>query len=76
MISGCSYSGYYSTLDDAIKTFEEYQNYLFDDCAFMFNEVNSEALVQSLINSMQKSKDIEKRSKKRSARFHGYRCFK
>ena len=43
MVKNCSYTGYYSVLENAIKTFEEYQNSLFDDCAFMFNEVNSES---------------------------------
>ena len=31
------------TLSIGEKTFEEYQNGLFDDCAFMLNEVNSES---------------------------------
>ena len=43
MVSKCSYSGYHSKLEEAIKTFEEYQNSIFDDCLFMFNEINSES---------------------------------
>lgn len=43
MVSKCSYSGYYSKLEEAINTFEEYQNSIFDDCLFMFNEINSES---------------------------------
>ena len=43
MVSRCSYSGYHSKLEEAIKTFEEYQNSIFDDCLFMFNDINSES---------------------------------
>ena len=43
MVSKCSYSGYYFKIEEAIKTFEEYQNSIFDDCLFMFNEINSES---------------------------------
>ena len=43
MVSKCSYSGYHSKIKEAIKTFEEYQNSIFDDCLFMFNEINSES---------------------------------
>lgn len=43
MVSKCSYNGYYSKLEEAIKTFEEYQNSIFDDCLFMFNKINSES---------------------------------
>ena len=43
MVKNCAYSGYYSILENAIKTFEEYQDSLFNDCTFMFNEINSES---------------------------------
>lgn len=43
MITNCSYSGYYHSLNEAIHIFEEYQNYLFNDFSFMFNAVSLES---------------------------------
>lgn len=43
MVNKCCYGGYYSKLEEAIKTYKEYQNTIFDECALMFNEINSES---------------------------------
>lgn len=43
MISECFYNGFYSKLDEAINTFEDYQVNLISDFSFMFNEVNKES---------------------------------
>ena len=43
MVSKCSYSGYYATIEEAINLYEDYQRNIFDDCYFMFNEINSES---------------------------------
>lgn len=43
MVNKCSYSGYHSKLNEAIKECEDYQNHLLDDCSFMFNSINSES---------------------------------
>ena len=43
MVNNCFYKNYYSKLDEAINVYEEYQSKIFDDCLFMFNEVNLES---------------------------------
>ena len=43
MVTECSYIDYYVTLKEAIHEDETYQNQVFEDCAFMFNEINSES---------------------------------
>lgn len=43
MINECLYNGFYSKLDEAINTFEDYQVNLISDFSFMFNEVNKES---------------------------------
>ena len=43
MVTECSYIDYYVTLEEAIHEYETYQNQVFEDCAFMFNEINSES---------------------------------
>lgn len=43
MINECLYKGFYSKLDEAINTFEDYQANLISDFSFMFNEVNKES---------------------------------
>lgn len=42
MINDCSYSSYHSVIKEAINSYKEYQANIFDDCAFMFDEINSE----------------------------------
>ena len=43
MVSKCSYKGYYSKINEAIRVYEDYQKNIFEDCSFMFNEINSES---------------------------------
>ena len=43
MVKNCSYRGYYSEIEKAIGIYEDYQKIIFDDCSFMFNEINSES---------------------------------
>ena len=43
MVNECLYNEFYSKLDEAINTFEDYQVNLITDFSFMFNEVNKES---------------------------------
>lgn len=43
MVKNCSYRGYYSEIEKAIGIYEDYQKSIFDDCLFIFNEINSES---------------------------------
>ena len=69
MVSRCSYGGYYFKLEEAINTYEEYQRNIYDDCLFMFNEINSES-------SGSKFDKFDAEIEGRSSSFHGYRRFK